>query len=258
MTVKTINGIATASIKTAMGVAVASIKTWGAESYAASDPNWASVVLLAGNDNKADATTAFDDQSASNHTLTAVAQVQYDTAQAPTGMTSSILFDGSGDRIDAANHANWQFSSGDWTVEIPIRFVSTASDRTIYNFGYQNNVARSLVIYYSATGPSLHVAQSTDGTANSDVARTWSPSIDTWYWLQVRRSGASVQIAIDGTQVGADISAVTLYASAETLQLAGTSSAAGNTWNGWFGPLRVTKGVARAFGAMPSLPLPID
>ncbi|MCR4298188.1 MAG: hypothetical protein NUV75_05470, partial [Gallionella sp.] len=84
---------------------------------AGGDPSWASVTLLAFNDNAADGTTTFDDQSDSNHTLTPAGNTQYDTAQAPTGLTSSILFDGTDDRILIASSSDFGFGTGDLTVE---------------------------------------------------------------------------------------------------------------------------------------------
>ena len=57
------------------------------------DPYFANVVLLAGNESGADGTTTFLDQSSYARTLTAVGNAQWDTAQAPTGQTSSILLD---------------------------------------------------------------------------------------------------------------------------------------------------------------------
>jgi hypothetical protein len=86
------------------------------------DPFFASVVLLAVNDNAADGTTTFIDQSASAKTLTTVGNAQYDTAQAAPGMTSSGLFDGTGDALTALDSDDWSFGSGDFTVEAFVRF----------------------------------------------------------------------------------------------------------------------------------------
>src|SRR5690348_13363874 len=81
------------------------------------DPFFSSVVLLAVNDNKADGTTVFADQSNSAHALTAAGNAQYDTATAPAGMTSTLLVDGTGDWVSSADSADWDFGTGDFVVE---------------------------------------------------------------------------------------------------------------------------------------------
>src|SRR5262245_35897769 len=64
----------------------------GATGGACADPNWASVVLLIGNDNATNGTTTYADQSG-KHTVTAFAGTPtYSNSSPPTGMTTSIAF----------------------------------------------------------------------------------------------------------------------------------------------------------------------
>jgi hypothetical protein len=86
----------------------------------ATDPNFASVVLLVGFDGS-DGSTTFTDESGAAHALTAVGNVQVDTAQSKFGGASG-LFDGAGDAITAADSAAWHFGTGDFTVEAWVRF----------------------------------------------------------------------------------------------------------------------------------------
>src|SRR3990167_8152900 len=96
--------------------------------FGVTDPYWSSVVLLAFNENGADASTTFDDASNANHTLTANGNAQWDTAQAPTGLTSSALFDGTGDSITTNSSASFAFGTGDFTVEFFMRTADTIGD----------------------------------------------------------------------------------------------------------------------------------
>ena len=91
---------------------------------AATDPNWSNVVLLGGFEG-ADASTSFTDESPVGHTLTTVGNAQIDTGVAPPFGTSSLLLDGNGDRVIAADHSSWDFGSGAFTVEAFVRFAAT-------------------------------------------------------------------------------------------------------------------------------------
>src|SRR3990167_997053 len=94
---------------------------------AVTDPYFANVVLLAANENGADGTTTFIDQSASAHALTAVGNVQWDTAQAPSGLTSSGLWDGAApEKITALDSVDWYFT-GNVTFEMWIRWASVVN-----------------------------------------------------------------------------------------------------------------------------------
>jgi hypothetical protein len=87
-----------------------------------SDPYFANVTLLCINDSQADASTSFADQSLSAQTITANGDFQYDTAQAPSGLSSSGLADGTGDYLFIASNAGFGFGTADFTLEFHWRY----------------------------------------------------------------------------------------------------------------------------------------
>ena len=217
---------------------------------AARDPATAVVttVLLAINDNKADTTTAFDDESTSNKTLTANGDVQYDTAQAPTGRPSRGLFDGTGDFISTPDHDDWDFGTGDFTVECMVRFnsrtgvVSLVSNYSGWSFQSRNDGDR-LTFYW--------------GDAELSSAWTWAPSNGVWYHVAVCRSGTNLRGFVDGTQVGSTVTNSTNITGALASLNIGRLPINVQYLNGWMACVRVAKGLALYTGNFtpPSLPL---
>src|SRR5690554_1699309 len=83
------------------------------------DPYFASVVLLLHGDGT-DGSTTITDNSGSAHSPTVNGNSQIDTAESQFG-GASVLFDGSGDYLEYADSADWDFGTGDFTVEFWMR-----------------------------------------------------------------------------------------------------------------------------------------
>lgn len=221
------------------------------------DPFFSSVVLLALNESGADASTTFDDQSNSNHTLTANGNFQWDTAQFPTGLTSSGLADGTGDFISAPDSDNWHFAAGDFTVEAMVRFNSALTGPKVIMSQWLNTGGQfSWLCDWSGTA--WRFAYSTDGTATTVPTFADTLAIDTWYHIAFSRTGANLRCWRDGQQKGAghNIAASSLHNSTTGLRI-GSQASAAQDWNGWLASARITKGVSRytANFTPPSLPL---
>ena len=68
-----------------------------------------------------DGATTFTDSSDTSHTVTANGNAQIDTDQSKFGGASG-LFDGTGDYLSIPDSADWDFGTGDWTIDFLIRF----------------------------------------------------------------------------------------------------------------------------------------
>lgn len=212
---------------------------------AAGDPYWANVVLLAGNDNAADASTTFVDQSASAKTITAVGNAQYDTAQAPTGMTSSVLFDGIGDALTLASSADFGHGTGDLTIEWMQKLSASEGGGGKY---FITSAGGALYLYRDDVGQfRFYIAG-----ANRIAGGTTDTS--SWHHYALARVSGSTRLFKDGVQVGVTYTDANSYA-AMALSI---SNAAAYTVYGWMSNIRITKGVGRysATFTPPTLPLP--
>lgn len=225
------------------------------------DAHFANVVLLCGFEGS-DGSTTLDDESASNHTLTAAGNAQIDTALFKYG-ASSLLLDGTGDVVTAPNSANFQFGSGQFTVECHYRpGASMASAATQYLVAlYDTNSQRSWTLGVSETAGGFKriiFGYSTAGTSATALeSNTLSPPLGAGGWgtsdgfvhVAVDRDGSNqLRMYVEGVQVYSQPLAVTLFNSTASLSIGGflTSGApAGNYLNGSIDELRITKGVAR-------------
>lgn len=188
-----------------------------------------------------DGSTTITDSSLSPKTMTANGNMQIDTAQSVFGGASG-LFDGTGDYISTPDSSDFTLGSGDFTMDMRVRFNSRGAFSTIasqwdavpgqYNF-----------ILTVANTNTLYFFYSTDGTAFSSVSVTWNPSTATWYHLAVVRTGNVMKFFVDGTQVGTDQAFnLTMFDSSADFIVGANQT---NYFDGWIDEFRHSVGVAR-------------
>lgn len=198
------------------------------------DPSFASVVLLL-HGNGADQSTTFTDSSAGARTISQFGNSELDTAEYKYG-AASIKFDGAGDYISAPSSTDWDFGTGDFTVEFWIRWNAfpAQSGTIIGNYPgtwalqYRPDTSNKIIWY---NGSSLFSASLTLSTG-------------TWYHFAICRSGTSLRIFVDGVQSGSTATDSTNYNSTNSLTI-GELRSFGQNINGWLDDIRITKGVAR-------------
>jgi hypothetical protein len=187
----------------------------------------------------ADASTTFTDES--GKTWTAQGGAQIDTAQSKFGGASG-LFDGTGDYASTPNSADFDFGTGNWTVDCQLRRNGTkaypgiigaynaANAGWLISLGNSDNKVR---VYYNGAQQIL-----TTGTL-ADL---------TWTHFAVVRSGNTMTVYFNGV---AD--ATTCDVTGDTVNSAGTGAVIGRYitdtnnyyWIGWIDEFRVSKGIAR-------------
>ena len=209
---------------------------------------FSSVVFQVINENGADTTTTFDDQSNSNHTVTAAGNIQWDTDQAPVGLTSSALLDGANDRLASpVAHADFGWGTGDWTAEAFGRSTDITIARSIFKLANAN-----YSVFINSDG-SLRYWNNTSAVIISAAAAI---SINTWYHIALCKRLGNTRLFIDGGQVGLTYADSINYGAAGQI-IVGEGGGA-DDWIGWIAAARFTKGVARytANFTPPTLPYP--
>lgn len=181
-----------------------------------------------------DCETAWSNSASVLKTVTASGNAQLDTAQKVFG-TASLLLDGTGDYVESADHADWDFS-GDFTVDFRVRFASNAGSQTVFDRGTKNTIA-----LVQAFGSSQLILYGNAGT--TIMAASWAPSINTWYHVAVSRTGSDLRIFIDGA-VANTASYATAFTGTETFRI-GALSDNTNALNGWIDEFRVSQGIGR-------------
>jgi hypothetical protein len=247
------------------GIAAAQLLTLGAGSGGAgsscADPNWSTVVLLVGNDNAANGTTTFADQSNGAHSMSkgGSGTLQYSNSTAPSGLTTSINFGGSA-WILTADSADWSFGGGDFTLEAWVSFTSSVNNQGfVSNWSALANPTNEWTLDVASATERLVTASS---GSQQNVTSSWTPTAGTWYHVAGSRASGTGRIFINGTlQNSATISGALNGGQGNNTVLGGISQGTGTPVDllaGNLASVRVTKGVARYTGnfTLPSLPLP--
>lgn len=249
---------ALAAILLCAGLASAAMVIRGPVAMSASgDPYFANVVLLIGNDNAANGTTTFDDQSASNHTITAAGttnQPVYTNAQVPTGMTTSVDFNQlikNTQRLTTDNTSDFNYGTGQFTVEFWMYSENLGSQPQPWEAD-----GGSTSIYITPAG-SIRIYSGGDRISSADGVIT----TNTWHYVALSRvADGTMRMYVGGatgtaTKVGSNFAGGSLSIG----QSAQNFSSASVGINGYGASMRITKGVGRYSDdtsiTIPTLPL---
>lgn len=217
-------------------------KVQGAGDLVNIDPFFSSVSLLLHGDG-ADGSTTFTDSSSNSVSITPLGNAQIDTSVKKFG-TGSMLFDGSGDYLNAGNATPLNFGSGDFTVECWANFSSVLGNRGIFSKfeGFPNTTGINLRFAESVSGLRLVVA-GTGATLAQNVS--FSPSVGTWYHIAYSREVNIHRLFVDGSEVMEVSSNVGDIDTTSDFVVARSQTVSSSDWNGYLDDFRVTKGVAR-------------
>lgn len=215
------------------------------------DPYFANVVLLMHCDGTNGSTT-FTDSSSSGKTVTANGNAQLSTAQKKFG-TASLRLPALGDYASLADSADWDFGSGDFTIEFFVRFDSVSGNRPL--------LAQRATGYcpwvISRSGTKLLVLLSFDNASWVAVptleSATASIATATWYYVAITRSGSTFKLWLDGTEVDSYTSASSFVNSSNSMVI-GSASFAAPAAN--LDEIRITKSVARDVSTVPTAAFP--
>jgi hypothetical protein len=215
------------------------------------DPYTKSLLHMNGTDGS---TTFTDSAPGGTHTWTVSGNAQIDTAQSKFGGASG-LFDGTGDGITTPASSDFNFGSGDFTIDLWIYLNKAPSVGYLmdvcengsyfispyggFEFGVRDNgagVAGLYFCFYASTG----------GVGKGVF---WLPtggiSTGTWHHSAVIRSGNTLYFALDGTLSAGDSFTYTQYDNNNTLTVGKKINTSREDFNGWIDELRISKGIAR-------------
>jgi hypothetical protein len=201
----------------------------------ASDPYFSSVALLLHMDG-ANGSTTFADSSANNYSITRYGTAAISTTQSKFG-GSSGYFDGSGARIGLSSTAI-DFGTGDFTAECWIYLNASPSSanahimgKHVYGTGaswiLQINTSRVLSFLWNdganilSTGTALNLSQ--------------------WYHIAACRSGSTLRVFINGTQVATTTISYTFSSTTEFTVCSASNDNALSRVNAYIDDLRISR-----------------
>lgn len=211
------------------------------------DPYFANVVSLAHFDGTNGDTGPFADQIANRSpgwTRIAVG------AQLSTGTKkygSASLTNG-GVGVYNADHADWDFGSGDFTVECWAQFLSTGAFHTIFaQWNSASGNKAPFLCYFDSTQHIQFGASTTNASWSFLQTSSGTFSTSTWYFIRLVRSGTSIRGLVDNAQVVSGTLTGAVVNNTDNVTLGNVANNPGTLQlNGFIDDFRATKGVARA------------
>jgi hypothetical protein len=248
--------------QTAAAINTAYAVTYNSSSISSADPDFANVSLLL-HMNGTNGSTTFLDSSITAKTVTSTNGAQISTAQSRFGGASG-LFDGVNDYLDVSGTTDFDFGTGDFTIETFIRPSSTGGLRCIFSRQDLGPTGpTSMAVQVRLNGTFLESVFRQSGSATVYVTTgTTAIATNTWTHVAVTRASGTVRLFVagnvDGTTAGVTSSLNSTTSTPKVAALAIATLPVTDFFNGYMDEVRVTKGVARytANFTPPAAPFP--
>lgn len=214
--------------------------------FASDDPFYNNVSLLMKFEG-ANASTTFIDSGPLIVPVTAVGTAQISTARSRFGSSSLLTATGGGNYANINNNMTAFAYPGDFTIEgwwwfnannigyQPLIGAASTGDATAWALILESN---NTFAFYSSTG---------SGSWTLVYTTSQVPTTGAWHHVAVTRSGSSVRMFYNGTQIGTTVTSAISIASGTSVRIGGYQFFPGGarSLGGNIDELRITKGVAR-------------
>ena len=154
--------------------------------------------------------------STGTHTLTANGDAAL-TADIPNFGTGAARLDGSGDYIEIPDSSQWDFGTGDYTIEGWFRWTAAVDNGYLI---YRANGGGNVCDLQYESGVLYHY------TMNSSLSASFTPVAGTWYHIAATRSGTDRKLYVNGVVLASDTNSSNV--SQTTPYLIGASSGPAN------------------------------
>ncbi len=173
-------------------------------------------------------------------------------AYTPQDIGGSGYFDGSGDNLNAGDKTNFEFGSGDFTVEAWVYPTSSGSNQLIVaksDGASETGSEFDLRINSSNFGIYTYIGASTTSAIGGTLV------INQWNHVAATRNGTNLNLYLNGSRVAnTNISTNSLNATASSLTVGSNAGASQNNYSGYISGVRVLKGSAQYTGTTYTVP----
>ena len=186
------------------------------------------------------AATAFSDSGINAYTLVAAGDAQ--NIASPVGGSTVLNFNAITDGLTLADSADWDFGSGDFTIDFYIYLADAATSTTYDIMGQWGGSSNAWKI--GTTGSSMDFFWTTDGTTTQSLAtgtNQQKPRRFTHYAFV--RSGGTLTIYVDGVSQASVANSDTFFNSTEVLRI-GAGLPTAMPQGVFFSQIRILKGTA--------------
>jgi len=183
----------------------------------------------------------FTDSSPSAHALTPTGQVHHSGVQEKVGSTS-LKFDGSTAYLEAPASADWNFGSGDATIECWFYPTSSSGVQRILS----SQSAGLWILWWNRNG---NRKVSINGNVVTESHSSNAFSLNTWHHAAITKIGTAIKLYVNGVQEIA-VTASGNFTDTSATMIAGAYSGDGSEkFNGYIDEIRICKGLAVYTGA---------
>jgi hypothetical protein len=198
----------------------------------------------------------FNDSSPNALTVTANGDATISTAEKKFG-SGSAYFDGSGDYLEVSDEGEFDFGTGDFTVEAWVYPTDASFPNSIVSKRASGEDDLALVLYvYQA---STYLVVSSDGTTwELNGGGTATVNNNVWGHIALVREGSTFSVYWNGVLSQSFSSSLSIFNSSVPLTIGG-GGAANQDLVGHIDELRIVKGLAVYTGPFipPTAPLPV-
>jgi len=182
-----------------------------------------------------DGSVIFTDESGFSHAVTANGNVHHASA----GTDTAVLFDSTGDYLSLANSSDWDFGTGDFTIDLWVNMTSAVDYGGILSTCQYAGIGYMITI---KDGNFQWYHPATDWL-DTEIAS----AIGTWQHLAVVRSGSVLTLYVDGVVTPASATVSGEINSQGSGLVIGKLFPALNGWyfDGYMDEIKVSKGEAR-------------
>lgn len=185
------------------------------------------------------------DQTSKNN-LSTIGTAAVSTTQSKFGGSSLFINNGDSNLVTIQHNKLFNFDAGDFTIEF---WVYLTQDAT-YNFVISKGGSATREWGINVGPSTIRFYWSTNGISTGDSIYSVSPAsipLNTWMHIAVVRSGTSLRIFKDGTQVGTTGTFTTMYIGTGLVNIGRFMdfTGIGHSMFGYIDDLRITKGYAR-------------
>jgi hypothetical protein len=187
-----------------------------------------------------------NDNSPSAHSGTAANSTAITNTHAKFG-SFSLGLNGSNEYVTYSNHADFQFGSGDFTIEAFVYFTGSPGDGAsaytiVRKFSYDSSNQQEYLLQIAANNV-LEFVYSSNGSSSSNLTSTSYLTASTWHHVAVTRAANILTLFLDGSSVGTASFSGALFSGTEPLYIGGRPDSQ-TMFAGYIDDVRILKGNA--------------
>jgi hypothetical protein len=171
------------------------------------------------------------------HTITANGDAALSKAQISSynNSSASVIFDGTGDYLSVPTHADFDFGTGDWTVDFSF-YTNTVTSANDGLFTLEAGTENILSVWVGNNVIFCKVNSS---------QQTITVSASTWYHLAIERYGNTVTAYLDGVAEQTwDVTGISFDDNSAGIEIGGYATVGTYTLDGYMDNFRIVKGTS--------------